>query len=206
MQKKVIIGADPFPPYQWYNAEGKVEGLDYDVVTAAFEKAGYETEVILRDFPLIERDLQAGAIQAAFQVQLTPEREKIYQFSHLLREAVTELVTWQSDLEITEYQQIVTKALTLGVLEGYVYGRDIDSLPQHVKKVYPDNLTLLKAISAGEVDLGVFDRGVKEYLSKQENITNLRSLEAMAFLRPLYVIFMDTALRDDFNKGLESIR
>lgn len=206
MKKVIRVGADPFPPYQYYSEDGSVRGIDFDTVSRAFSQAGYEIKVELYDFPIVERMMHDGKMQAAFQVQPTPERKKIYHFSQLLREAATELVTAKEGIDISEYKEIETKGLTLGVLEGYTNGPDIDALSADIKRVYPDNQTLLRAISAGEVDLGVFDRGVKQYLMEQNGITNIRAIDTMTFLRPLYVVFMDKDLRDAFDRGLSAIR
>jgi len=206
MSDIIRVGADPFPPYQYYVEDGSVRGIDFDTVSRAFAAIGREIKVELYDFPIVEKMLRGGEMQAAFQVQPTPEREKIYHFSQLLREAATELVTAKEGVDIQEYREIETKGLTLGVLEGYTNGPDIDALSADCKKVYPDNQTLLLAISAGEVDLGVFDRGVKQYLMEQNGITNIRPIEAMTFVRPLYVVFMDKDLRDEFDRGLAAIR
>ena len=44
------------------------------------------------------------------------------------------------------------------------------------------------------------------YLMEQNGITNIRPIEAMTFVRPLYVVFMDKDLRDEFDRGLAAIR
>lgn len=204
--KQIKVGADPFPPYQYYNAQGQVQGIDYDTVSAAFKAAGYDIEVELHDWPIVEKGLNDGVYSALFQVQPTPERLKTYYFSQLLREAATEVVTSRKDLTLQAYSEIPQKGLTLGVLAGYTNGPDINALPENCKKVYPDAQALLIAISRGEVDLGVYDRGVKEYLMEANGISNIYAIDSMTFTRPLHVIFLDRALGEAFDQGLTAIR
>ncbi|MDR2151927.1 MAG: transporter substrate-binding domain-containing protein, partial [Helicobacteraceae bacterium] len=48
------IGADPFPPYQYYDADRILRGLDYEKIKEAGAKAGFELEFIIEDWSLIE--------------------------------------------------------------------------------------------------------------------------------------------------------
>lgn len=200
------IGADPFPPYQYYDENGIVHGIDCDTVTAAFEKAGYKIDIELMDWGNVQKKFDEGEFQAVFQVQPNPERLGKYYFSDLLRNAATELVSSQIGLLLQDYQDISVQNLKLGVLQGYANGPEIDALPADAKKEYPDNVSLLRAISTGEVDLGVYDCGVKTYLMEREGITNIYPIEAMTYTRPLYVAFRDPILRDEFNTALSSIK
>lgn len=200
------VGADPFPPYQYYDESGVVRGIDSDTVTAAFEEAGYKIEIELMDWSDVQKKFDNGELHAIFQVQPDPERLAKYCFSDLLRNAATEVVSSKAGLSLNAYQDIPVQNLTLGVLQGYTNGPEIDALPEDSKKEYKDNVSLLRAISAGEVDLGVYDRGVKEYLMKQEGITNIYPIESMTYTRPLHVVFRDPALRDTFNIALSRIQ
>lgn len=190
MSKHIIrIGADPFPPYQFINEKGEVEGIDYEKVTDIIQKAGYEAEVVIDEWSIVEAQFLSGALDALFQVQKSPEREKKFQFSSLLRNAVTEVLTADKELKLEDYKDICKKNLKLGALKGYAYGAAIDELPEASKKYYDTSSSLLQAIAEQEVPLGVFDQGVKEYLMKQMNIQKLFSVKALEFLRPLYIMY-----------------
>ena len=76
MRKLITVGADPFPPYQYYDESGNLKGSDYDLVKKAFDLAGYNIKVVLDEWKKIEEDLINKVIDAAFQVQYTPERER----------------------------------------------------------------------------------------------------------------------------------
>lgn len=201
----IKVGADPFPPYQYIDEEGRFKGIDFEKVKAVFDRAGYDIDVTIDDWTFVQKCLDKGELDAAFQVQPTPERLKNYFFSDVLREAATEVVTSNQDIKIENYQQIEQLNLRLGVISGYTNGPEIDALRQDVKFPFPNPHELMVAVSQGEVDLAVYDRGVKQYLMSEHNITNIYAIESMTFLRPLHVIFINKHLRDEFNVAMAEL-
>jgi ABC-type amino acid transport substrate-binding protein len=202
MKTKLRIGADPFPPYQYYDEDGVLRGSDYETVRAAGEKAGFEMEFIIGEWSLIEKKMSAGELDAVFQVQKTPEREERFCFSKLLRKAVTEIITGDEVLALSSCAGIPAGGLTLGVQANYSYGGEVDALDDACKKEYGSGEALLRAVQNREVDAGVFDRGVKNYLMEQKGIQGIRALEELSFDRPLYVAFIDPEIRDAFDAYL----
>jgi len=203
MEKRIVkVGADPFPPYQYIQEDGTPAGSDYESVKKLFAAMGCEIELTIKEWSEIQGMVDREELDAAFQVQETPERAKKYAFSSLFRNAETQVVSGNPELHIDSFSQIPTKNLTIGLIQGYVNGDEIDGLPAENKKLYSGTRTLLLGISKGEVDLGVFDKGVKEYLMANAGIENIYVIENLTFVRPLSVIFHDTALRDEFNKAL----
>jgi len=203
MNKLLTVGADPFPPYQYYNESHDVKGSDYEIVKKIFNHAGYKIKVILNEWKKIEDLVINKKIDAAFQVQYTIEREKKYFFSDLFRNAVTEVVTGNKSLDLKFYFEIEEKKLSVGVINNYTYGNDIDKINSSLKKSFEEQNKLLKAINNRILDIGIFDKGVKEYLMKKEGFNNIISIKNLEFVRPLYVIFSSKKLRDSFNRSLE---
>lgn len=188
LKRTIRLGADPFPPYQFINEHGEADGLDYHKVVEIFHKSGYETEVVIDEWNVVEGQFLAGKLDALFQVQKNPVREKKFQFSPLLRNAVTEVLTADKYLQIQSYHEIYEKDLKLGVLKGYSYGESLDGLPHKCKKSYGNSEELLMGIAEGKVDLGVFDQGVKHYLLEKKDIGILYPIKKLEFLRPLYIM------------------
>lgn len=190
MDKKVIrVGADPFPPYQYMDEHGQAAGSDYEKVAGMLRDAGYEMEITIDDWDVVEQKFMDGELDALFQVQKSPERERYYQFSPLLRNAVTEVITGKEGVQLQTYGEIVEKGLSLGVLRGYSYGKEIDGLPNACKKEYAGSGELLRDIADCKVDLGVFDQGVKEYLMGETGIDKVYSVKGLEFIRPLYIMY-----------------
>ena len=78
------IGADPFPPFQYFDKDGNIRGSDYETINNVILKMGKQAEYILDNWDDVEQKLINKEIDIAFQVQKTHEREKKYYFSNLL--------------------------------------------------------------------------------------------------------------------------
>lgn len=139
---------------------------------------------------------ESGEADAMFQVQDTPERLEKYFLSDKLRDAVTEVVTVDPALtEMKSYGEL--SEIRLGVIAGFANGEEIDSLPVACKCPYDDTAALLKALDAGEIDAAVCDHGVRCFVS--EDSDRFMAIEALTYKRPLFVMFHDRDLRDEFN-------
>ena len=207
MANKILkLGTDPFPPYQYYLEDGSIAGLDYDYVKKVFDQMGYGIDVTIKDWHEIQAVLDVKGYDAAFQVSKTPERELRYIFSEPFRYAVTELVTSRDDMKLDSLQQVIDQGLVIGVMAGYTNGDEIDALPDVCKKSYITTESLVEALSKGEVELGVVDKGVKEFHMKSMGIDNLYTLDKFTFDRSLHVIFFDPVLCEEFNRAMAVLR
>jgi ABC-type amino acid transport substrate-binding protein len=202
MKKQIKIGADPFPPYQYYDESGSVRGTDYEAVKAAGTKAGFDMEFVIDDWTLIERKFTDGALDAVFQLPKTPEREQKFHFSKLLRNGVTETVTGQPSLQIRTIHDIETHQYTLGVVDGVSYGAEVDALSADYKVKYKSNETLLVAIANSEADFGMFDQGVKQFLIGKLSVKGICVIQQLTFTRQLYMAFNDIDIKNAFDKYL----
>ena len=196
--KKIVVGADPFPPYQYVDKKGKIKGLDYETVIKQFRMAGYDPEVYIEPWNIIYKKFEEGKVDALFQVQDSPERLKKYFFSKILRYAVTEVVTTDEKLtEIDTYDQL--RKYKIGVIDGFVNGTEIDEMPDECKIIFADTKSLLEGIEHEKVKCGICDKGVKEFLN--EDTSKILSITKLTFKRPLYVMFQNEKDRDAFDEA-----
>ena len=194
--KKINVCADPFPPYQYIDANGQIKGRDYELVTARLRAAGYEPQMYIAPWNQIYREFEEGRQDVLFQAQDSPERLEKYYLSKLLRYAVTEVVTARQDmLYLKEYSMLAN--YKVGVIADFSNGPEIDSLPDSCKVEFTDAAEVLRGIREGITDCGVCDQGVKEYLTSGRE--DLFPLEALTYQRPLYVMFREKKHRDDFD-------
>ena len=78
-------------------------------------------------------------------------------------------------------------AIRWASLPGLPSGPEIDGLPDSCKVEYPGTAQVLQGIYDKEVDCGVCDQGVKEYLTA--GLPVLYPIPALTYKRPLYVMF-----------------
>ncbi|MFA7412616.1 MAG: transporter substrate-binding domain-containing protein [Tissierellaceae bacterium] len=200
--KTIIVGADPFPPYQYYDDRGQIQGLDYMKVKSVIDKMGYKAEYIINDWSKIEDMLVSREIDMAFQVQKTSEREEIYYFSEKLRDAATVIVTSLEDTSLGDINDLFLDGGRLGVIDNYKYGEIIDSIEKEKKIAYKSLEKMLDDIDNGLIPYGVADLGVFNYLNEDNTYKNISTMEKLIFNRPLYVVFNGSSLRDKFNQCL----
>lgn len=194
--EKIRVCADPFPPYQYIDENGNYRGTDYEMVVKKLRKACYAPEVWIAPWNQIYPEFEAGNQDVLFQAQDSPERLEKFYLSHLLRYAVTEVVTIRPELQEIGHFKLLEK-YRIGVIADFANGPEIDNLAECCKTGYADAEELLCAIYNGEVDAGVIDQGVKEYLMNKSPV--LYTIPALTYRRPLYVMFRKKKHRDDFD-------
>lgn len=192
----IRVCADPFPPYQYIDDNGDIKGSDYEMVMCRLRAAGYDPKMCIAPWNQIYREFEAGERDVLFQAQDSPERMEKFYFSKLLRYAVTEVITKDQKLcELKTYSQL--RNYKVGVIADFSNGEEIDSLPDYCKVEFADTDRVIQGVLNGEVDCGVCDQGVKEFLCADYN--DLYSIHRLTYRRPLYVMFRNKRHRDDFD-------
>lgn len=208
MKKILLIGADPYPPYQFIE-NSEVKGIDYEVIRDIINSMGYTGVFVIQEWGIIEELFNQKRLDVAFQVTKTPEREKKWIFSNeKLRDAKEIIVSFGkcrhnfSDLkEFVEY--LKQEKLKLGVMKGYRYGEPIDSLPMDLKSEYNTIDEMLNSVNSGTVCYSIVDYGIAKYFIRRKGLINIKVLENLSVARTLYVIFNDIALRDEFDRHIK---
>lgn len=205
----VRIGADPFPPYQYYDEKGEIIGADFEIIKEAFKLTGNKIIVELQPWIDTIKKIENGVFDAIFQVQPTQERRKQYIFSDLLRNAKTCLFSRINDKIIDKsFSGINNEGIPIGMLKGYSYGEPIDSIKNDNKILYEDQESLIIDISEGKLHLGIFDYGVSSFLQAKLGINNVTAINNCSFDRPLHVMFKKNkkVFAENFNTGLSKLR
>lgn len=204
--KTLIVGADPFPPYQDIKVDGRIYGSDYSTVKSVIDKMGFKARYIIKEWALIEKMFNNKEIDVVFQIQKTPEREKNWYISDKLRDAVTSIVTSADNTSYHDINDIFHAQEKLAVMENYQYGEKIDSINAENKKYFKSTGDLLEAVNNFEVSFGVVDLGVFTHIKEHKTYKNLKVINNLNFNRPLYVAFNDESIRDKFNICLRELR
>lgn len=208
--QSITLVADPYPPYQ-YQEGGAIKGIDADLIAFAFQAIGYDVQVRLLPWEECLRQLDAGKADGIFQITCTPEREKRYIFSDLLKTAETAFFALSNQvIQLSETVDLreQLESLTLGVLSGYSYDPAIDSLDPTTKMEVDDQEDLLLGLKEKRFDLAVMDVGVAAFLADKLGISGIKRVEGFAVTRKLFV-----ALRPErkdlvrpFNAQLEKLK
>ena len=120
--KRVNLVADPYPPYQ-FEEVGIVRGIDHDIIFEAFKTHHIKTETRLLSWEECMRQMDNKKADGIFQITRTPEREKKFLFSDILRSA--KAVFFKREGNPIEYDQDIDivqqlKGLKIGILSTNV--------------------------------------------------------------------------------------
>lgn len=197
--KKIRIGADPFPPFQYYDENGCLQGSDYEKVERIVRSRRYEAEYVIDDWKVVEQMLLNKELDVAFQVQKTPERERQYHFSKLFRNATTSIIRKSGESAMTTLQEDLSESSRIAVIRGYCYGDPVDAIREPCKVFVENQKEVVRAVANGRAKYGVVDLEVYEHESSTEYEGRIQVIREFDFTRPLYLVFADEALRDEFD-------
>jgi len=211
-KKRQIINlvADPYPPYQ-YAENDSIKGIDNDIIIAAFKENNILTKIQLLPWEDCINQIKMKKADGIFQIVRTLERKKILLFSKPLRTAKAVFlrkVGTQAEVCKDTNLKAQFKNYKIGVLAGYSYDAEIDSLREPIKKDFKIQEMLLIELSEGKLDLAILDLGVATYLMNTMNISDVEKVSGYEIKRQLYVAFQKgyDELLSLFNSGLDTIK
>jgi polar amino acid transport system substrate-binding protein len=210
MISMVKLVADPYPPYQ-FEQDGKVTGMDHDIISEAFKVHGVDVQTTLHDWDECVTLLDAGKADGIFQITRNPRREEIYIFSALLRTART-LFFKKGDtiIQLNERKNLADQlsGTKIGVLAGYSYNEAVDRLKSSLKVKKTASKELLQGLFRDEFALALIDEGVAAFLMKRLGVEGVEQAPGFEISRPLYVAFRKNLPEPVhlFNLGLAEIR
>lgn len=166
-----LVGTEPaFPPFEFQNDSGELEGFDIDLLRAIGEQAGVEIEFESLPFDGLIPALQAGTIEAAVSgMTITEERAATVDFSRPYFRAGLAIAIAEDETEITSIETLEGKtiAVQIGTTGAEMAGgiKDVkvstfDSAPLALQElangnadaVINDAPATLDAIETGNID------------------------------------------------------
>jgi polar amino acid transport system substrate-binding protein len=130
---QLVMGWDPYEPYQFADSEGHVRGLDVDLVSEMAKQAGCSLSFVEKDWAGLIADLRSGAIGVLAGASKVTERESFALFSQPYRQETFSLYVragesdrWQAGslAELVGGEQ----KMRIGITDGYVYGPELEQL------------------------------------------------------------------------------
>jgi two-component system, cell cycle sensor histidine kinase and response regulator CckA len=81
-QRPLIVGVNrDYPPYEFLNPKGEVEGYDVDLIRAVARVMGLHLRIQPGPWDQVRRDLEAGRIDVAAGMLKSPERTRLFDFA-----------------------------------------------------------------------------------------------------------------------------
>jgi len=130
---QLVMGWDPYEPYQYADPDNNVRGLDVELVSEMARQAGCALRFAQKDWASLMSDLRGGSVSLLAGASKVAERENFALFSQPYRQEMFALYIrageserWQSDT----LAALVSgqNKMRIGITDGYIYGADIDQL------------------------------------------------------------------------------
>lgn len=158
-----------------YDENGLAQGVAVDLVKALGDKIGYRVEIEVLNWVEAQNMVLAGEADALIQVNPSPEREKLYDFSDELLETEFSIFTSSGNVYIKTLDDLINR--TVGVEEGgYAY-----NLLQRYDGIriveIPSTSYGFHMIKSGTLDAIVADRWIGEYELAQSSIERVQVVD-----------------------------
>lgn len=137
---ELVMGWDPWEPYQYEIAGGQVFGLDVDLVTAVARNAGCEIDFRKGSWRELLEQLERGEIHLLAGATRTADRESFARFTQPYRDEEFLLFIHadrEDELADMTFDQLMADGLRLGVVEAYLYGEPVSGYqddPAHAEQ------------------------------------------------------------------------
>ena len=159
-----------FPPFDSKAANGELVGFDVDIAKAVAAKLGVKPEFVTTEWSGIIAGLQAGKFDVIVnQVGITPERQKVLDFSPGYTFSGAELIQRKNDDRTFKSLEDL-KGHKLGVGLGTNYMDMAKSVPGIDVKTYPGAPEYLSDLAASRIDAALNDRLMVAYLLKNSQL------------------------------------
>jgi diguanylate cyclase (GGDEF)-like protein/PAS domain S-box-containing protein len=200
----VFLGNAQIPPVV-FERGGEAQGVAVDLTLALAAHAGLQAEVRAEAWQAAQDKVLAGQADALIQINPTPEREKVYDFSDVLLDSHFHLFTQTGPSPIRDLQSLDGRRV--GVEGG---GFPFNFLRSHsaIQLVtVPSWQVAFEMLSAGQLDAVFVDRWVGEYELSTSHIEGISVVEPPLVTSQSRIAVRrgNTALLARINQGLAAI-
>ena len=194
---KILIVAEPWAPYE-YKHEGKVQGLDVDVIDTIMKKLGVEYQIKLYAWTRAENMVRQGKADFVLSTSMKEKRKAflVYPTVPMWQSEYVFLSGKSGITGLADYQAAIDKSLKVAVLKGSSYHKTFwAAYPNRgEKKLHKllrpgtSSAANLKKIAAGSIDLTIIDKTVGLYTAKLEGVRDkVQVASATLFAKPYFM-------------------
>ncbi|WP_250659263.1 substrate-binding periplasmic protein [Alkalimarinus coralli] len=208
------VGVSPFPPFK-YVEDGKVVGSDTEIVIEVLKQMGYQADIYSHPWKRILTEAKSGKYALIYTFTRNEEREKYFYFSDPIS-AIRDVFFKQADRAIQWDTLDDLRPFIVSASEGYNYHESFNNAAKEgVFKVswtlgHEPELTHLKLLKAGRVDLAICEVSVCQFLIRKypDEFSNIDFIDrSVGSTRAFYAGFSKAwpgskALVKAFNKAL----
>ncbi|QDQ29434.1 transporter substrate-binding domain-containing protein [Chitinimonas arctica] len=204
-----LVSTD-YPPY--FSSKLPEQGTLSALVRAAFLSSGHQIKLEFRPWARLMAEVQAGKYHGVVAVWYSDERAAFLAYSDPLVD--THIGFYGRNDQNLKVDNLATlRDKLVGTVRGYANPAQIAANQLRTEDAV-DDLTNLKKLAAGRLDLVVIDRALADWLLRENlpgALTHLAWRDPPLQTMPLYIGFARKnpgyqRLLADFNRGLAEIR
>jgi polar amino acid transport system substrate-binding protein len=146
---------EPWPPYQYLEADNHLVGLDVELLEAVAASAGYRMKFRKLPWERHMEHLKRGSVQVAAGISFTAKRTKFLFYSRPYRLETVRLYTRSKEaaaMQLTSLADLIESPFVIGVQAGYYYGPLYESLKgkarflEHIEEIEAGDANFRKLI------------------------------------------------------------
>ena len=175
------VGWEHYPPQQWMDENGELQGVDIDIIRAVAERSGYELKFVHMPWRrLINISMKNGDIDIGLDAAKSIGRQHLYYSSIPYFPSDSALFINKGDAEkfkqIQRLADIIESDVSLAVIENFVYSKEYNELyddpdfNRHLV-VVKDAEQATKLLLAGRVDGVLLEQYSYQKLESQWDIS-----------------------------------
>ncbi|MFQ9510595.1 MAG: ABC transporter permease subunit [Lachnospiraceae bacterium] len=211
---RLVVGTNAeFPPFEYINNSGEVDGFDVAIMKAVGEEMGYEVEFKNMEFKSLVASLSTGGLDAVIAgMTVTDDRKQSVDFTEGYYTA-TQYIVVPMNSDVTSIADLNGKQIA--VQEGTT--GDLLVTPEEDNEVITDSSTVVKRfkkgtdaiieLKSGSVDAVVIDANpAQEFVKANENTLKYVIDDTSTEEYAIAVAKGNVELLEDMNEGLQRIK
>ncbi len=170
----LTVATEPaFPPFEFQNEDGELDGFDIDLMTAIGETAGLEVQFESLPFDGIIPALQAGTVDAAISgMTITEERLQTVDFSRPYVKAGLAIAVKEENTEVATLDDLQDKKIAVQI--GTTGAEQAAEIPGAEISTFDSAPLALQELANGNVDAVINDAPVTLDAIASGNIDGLK--------------------------------
>ena len=202
---ELVMGWDPWEPYQYEIAGGQVFGLDVDLVTAVATNADCDISFRKGSWRDLLAQLEAGEIHLLAGATRTDEREVFARFTQPYRDE--EFLLYVHSARLDEFAganlgELLADGVRIGVVDEYLYGEPVSGFqndPSYDGQFVYSQLaeTNIGKLTDGAVEGIIEDKYVGAAITRHKDLGNLVALHPTRFSSTPVRIMVSRAAVDE---------
>lgn len=150
----IKVAIEPYMPYTDVH-DGKLVGLDSDVLAAVAQKLGLKLETKVTDFTGMLASVQSRRVDISIGgIAWSAARQKVGLFTDPPYYSPPAIAVHGK----ADYPDIASlEGKTLGTVTGYVWVKGIQEVPHATARTYPNANGVFQDLAAGRIDVGFLD-------------------------------------------------